>query len=68
MVTIVRQTFQIHYLDEKTFGKNGNEIWSLDSDSQHVVIGPSNGLVPAGNKPLAEPMLTNIYLQCGATR
>ena len=27
-----------------------------------VSIGPGNGLVPSGNKPLAEPMLTQIYV------
>ena len=27
-----------------------------------VSIGSGNGLVPSGNKPLAEPMLTQIYV------
>ena len=30
-----------------------------------INIGPGNGLVPSGNKPLPEPMLTQIY---GVTR
>ena len=37
-------------------------IWmSLDfTDSFTVNIGSGNGLVPSGNKPLPEPMLTQI--------
>ena len=29
---------------------------------EKVNIGSGNGLVPPGNKPLAEPMLTQIYV------
>ena len=28
------------------------------------IVGSGNGLVPSGNKPLPEPMLTQIYEQC----
>ena len=33
-----------------------------------VNIGSGNGLVPSGNKPLPEPMLTQIYVANHATR
>ena len=33
-----------------------------------VNIGSTNGLVPSGNKPLPEPMLTQIYAANGVTR
>ena len=32
------------------------------SDWRYVNIGSGNGLVPSGNKPLPEPMLTQIYV------
>ena len=34
----------------------------LLSDGWQVDIGSGNGLVPSGNKPLPEPMLTKIYV------
>ena len=30
--------------------------------SQQLNMGSGNGLVPSGNKPLPEPMLTEIYI------
>ena len=37
------------------------QIWmSLDFTDDQVNIGSGNGLVPSGNKPLPEPMLTQI--------
>ena len=30
--------------------------------SQNLNIGSGNGLMPSGNKPLPEPMLTQIYV------
>ena len=33
----------------------GNNCWLVN-------IGSGNGLVPSGNKPLPEPMLTQIYV------
>ena len=35
---------------------------SLDLTHVQVKIGPGNGLVALGNKPLAEPMLTKIFV------
>ena len=32
------------------------------SQPREVNIGSGNGLVPSGNKPLPEPMLTQIYV------
>ena len=37
----------------------------MSMDLTDVNIGSGNGLVPSGNKPLPEPMLTQIY---GVTR
>ena len=34
----------------------------LDLADDLVNIGSGNGLVPSGNKPLPEPMLTQIYV------
>ena len=34
--------------------------WDLTDDKSTVNIGSGNGLVPSGNKPLPEPMLTQI--------
>ena len=33
-----------------------------------VSIGPGNGLLPIGSKPLPEPMLTQMYITIGITR
>ena len=35
---------------------------SLDLTHDQVKIGSGNGLVALGNKPLAEPMLTKIFV------
>ena len=40
-------------------------LWNctgIDANKSDVNIGSGNGLVPSGNKPLPEPMLTQIYI------
>ena len=34
----------------------------MELTDDEVNIGSGNGLVPSGNKPLPEPMLTQIYV------
>ena len=41
-----------------------NSLWSSDAMWRWVNIGPGNGLLPDGTKPLPEPMLT--YDEFGA--
>ena len=36
--------------------------WMSQNHISDVKIGSGNGLVPLGNKPLPEPMLTQIYI------
>ena len=40
----------------------------INNKSSLVLVINRNGLVPPGNKPLPEPMLTNFYVPCGVTR
>ena len=41
---------------------------SQDLTDDQVNVGSGNGLVPSGNKPLPEPVLTQIYAPYGITR
>ena len=42
--------------------------WVPQGLADHIDIGQGNGLVLSGNKPLPEPMLTQICAQYGITR
>ena len=56
----------MHFLERKFFlfffVEKSVEFVLKESDWLEVIIDSGNGLVPSGNKPLAEPMLTQIYV------
>ena len=41
--------------------QNYSQINGTEPHEWEVKIGSGNGLLPSGNKPLLEPMLTQIY-------
>ena len=47
-----------------TIGKNYSQENATEQLWWRVNIGSGNGLVPSGNKPLPEPMLTQIHVAC----